>query len=115
MTNTLFIDLFDNSLEDYYKQMEKIFGLPRWWGRNWHALFDCLSTLRGPADDKLTLFLLKEEDTIILKVANIEKAKFDINLHLFSIIAGINQFFQEMDGHSVILLDIRDGFKYTDG
>lgn len=93
-------------------EMETVFGFPSWWGRNTDAMYDCLSTLRGPIGDEMTSFVLSFDDYIILEVNNTSFARFNVNESLYEVIAGINQFFYDTVSCPItIMLLLKNGLK----
>ncbi|MCB9233275.1 MAG: barstar family protein [Bacteroidia bacterium] len=55
------------SVADFHETMKNTFGFPDFYGKNIHALIDCLSSLRFP-EDAMSLLFLEEDEYLLMEI-----------------------------------------------
>ena len=55
------------NFDDFYKRISDLFGFPDFFGKNVHALIDCLFNLRYP-DSRMTGFNISDSEYLIVEV-----------------------------------------------
>lgn len=85
------IDFSDiKKIEDMHELLMKKFGFPDFYGKNIHALIDCLSSLRYP-EDGMTSITLKKDETLLLIIKNISETSRDVIVDFIIAIEAVNQ------------------------
>ncbi|MEE3664884.1 barstar family protein [Brenneria sp. g21c3] len=86
----LYIDFSKlETMDDFHNEMKSIFGFPDFYGKNTHALIDCLTSLRYP-DDGMTTITLKKDETLLLEVNNLNYRNIEVVNTFFSSIQYVN-------------------------
>ncbi|MTB81420.1 barnase inhibitor [Providencia stuartii] len=70
-----------NNVNEFHIEMKKLFGFPEFYGKNFNAFIDCLTSLRLP-EDGMTSIHIKKDECILLEVFNINSLSDDL-LHGF--------------------------------
>lgn len=70
-----------NSVNEFHIRMKMLFGFPDFYGKNFNAFIDCLSSLRLP-EDGMTSIHIKNDECILLDIFNINSLPDDL-LHDF--------------------------------
>lgn len=83
---TLSIDFKEiNDVTEFHNRVKQLFGFPDFYGNNFHALIDCLTSLRFP-EEGVTSLNLKQDEFLLLKISNInnldEELKHDFLLSI---------------------------------
>lgn len=76
--------------DDLHNKMSELFGFPDFYGRNFDALIDCLSSLRIP-EDELTSINISQDECILLRMAHVESLSAELAYDLFTVIQSVNQ------------------------
>lgn len=92
------------TLVHFHEVLKTAFGFPDFYGKNIHALIDCLSSLRQPEDGMSTFTLMHPEDVLILKVNGLSKKKWVIVDNFLIAIEQVNNREQSRGLYSSILL-----------
>ena len=79
-----------NNVIDFHDEMKEIFGFPDFYGKNIHALIDCLSSLRFP-EDAMTKIHINMDEVLIIEVINITFSKVDVIKDFIIAIESVNQ------------------------
>ncbi|HAF2950225.1 TPA: barstar family protein [Salmonella enterica] len=75
---TLSIDLKEmNGVIEFHNKFKQLFGFPDFYGNNFHAFVDCLTSLRIP-EDGMTSVNIKQDEYILLEVSNINHLSDDL-------------------------------------
>ncbi|MCW2256046.1 hypothetical protein M2263_002137 [Providencia alcalifaciens] len=69
------------NVDDFHMTMKILFGFPDFYGKNFSAFIDCLSSLRLP-EDGMTSIHIKNDECILLEIFNINSIPDDL-LHDF--------------------------------
>ncbi|WP_072133290.1 barstar family protein [Winslowiella iniecta] len=77
------------TINDFHHEMNLLFGFPDFYGRNFHAFIDCLTSLRFP-EDGMTNVHIEQDECILLEVMNINSVSSDIRHDFFLSIQAIN-------------------------
>lgn len=91
--------------KEFYDRLGSVFGFPDNFGRNMDAAYDCLTTLRDE-EDMMTTVKLGKEESIILKIKDIERGGFDVVIRLLSIIESTNDFHIACGEKPAILIEL---------
>jgi hypothetical protein len=78
------------NLEDMHKELFQNFGFPDFYGRNFHAFIDCVSSLRHP-EDGMTSFFLKDDEFLSIKVKSLASCSELILNNFILAIENINE------------------------
>ncbi|MBU5926326.1 barstar family protein [Enterobacter sichuanensis] len=83
---TLSIDFKEiNDVTEFHNRVKQLFGFPDFYGNNFHAFIDCLTSLRFP-EEGMTSLNLKKDEFLLLKISNInnldEELKHDFLLSI---------------------------------
>lgn len=70
------------TVDDFHTKMKELFGFPDFYGRNYNAFIDCLSSLRFPEDRMTTVHIVKSE-CILLMIYNINSISDDIRYNFY--------------------------------
>ncbi len=65
------------TIEDFHKHLKQKLGFPDFYGANYPALVDCLSSLRFP-DDQMTTVTLEKEEVLVLEIQGMSYDKYAI-------------------------------------
>lgn len=85
------IDFLDvKNLENMHELLMRKFGFPDFYGRNIHALIECLSSLRYP-EDGMTSINLKKNEILLLTIKNIAETSRDVIVDFIIAIEAVNQ------------------------
>lgn len=90
---------------DFHHKMSDFFGLPDFYGNNFDALLDCLSSLRIP-DDEMTNVNISQDEYILLRVVNLRSLSPEIAYSFCSVIQSVNQrgyYYGEKDTMRLVL------------
>jgi len=66
-----------------------VFGFPEFYGKNIHALIDCLSSLRYP-EDNMTKIVLDKDEVLLLKIKNLSRTAKVVLSDLIVAIENVN-------------------------
>lgn len=94
------------TVDDFHNKMKELFGFPDFYGKNYHALIDCLSSLRYP-DDGMTEIHINKDEYILLEINDVKyrQNNCDVINSLFSAIQCVNYRCKQMgDNPSILLL-----------
>ena len=96
-----------NNVTEFHDEMKELFGFPDFYGKNAHALIDCLTSLRYP-EDGMTSINIGKDDYILLEVSNIKYHENDSEMTkiLFSSIQFVNYRCNFMGDNPSILLSL---------
>lgn len=72
------------NFDDFYDVMSELFGLPDFFGRNGHALVDCLLYLREP-EAGMSRIHIKNNEYLLLKLINFSSLNKELKEHFISI------------------------------
>ncbi|WP_081311746.1 barstar family protein [Pseudomonas putida] len=75
---------------DFHKAASKVFGFPEFYGNNFHAFVDCLSSLRMP-EDELTRLHLGEAEQLELRLINFNHADEELRHDFVEAIGNVNR------------------------
>jgi len=78
------------TIDDFHDEMKELFGFPDFYGRNVHALIDCLSSLRFP-DDGMTTINIGMDDVVVIEAINLSSLDGIIIKNLIFAIEAVNQ------------------------
>ena len=96
---------FDNlNKEGLLKVLKKELGFPDFFGMNWDALIDCVSSMREP-EAGLSEVFLDDDEFLIINCKNLLQANFDTNVFL-DVVQFINERALSSCGNSQVLLNI---------
>jgi hypothetical protein len=88
--------------DDFHDFLKESFGFPDFYGKNFHALIDCLSSLRCPEDGMSRFLLPNQSDTVTLQIKNLSKISMDLLVTFLAAIESVNR--REMGhGHSTMI------------
>ncbi|HCT5824016.1 TPA: barstar family protein [Citrobacter sedlakii] len=76
----------ESELHDKFKQL---FGFPDFYGKNFHAFVDCLTSLRIP-EEGMTSINIKQDEYILLEVGNINQLSDDLKHNFLLSIQDVN-------------------------
>ena len=79
-----------DSLDSFHDLMSQTFGLPEFYGRNFHALVDCLSSMRFP-DEGMTSFFIKDDEILLLDCKYISSCEKDVLQDFLQAIENVNE------------------------
>ena len=77
-------------LPELHRELARVFGFPSFYGNNYPALVDCLSSLRFPEDGMTSVNLASKDDVLELRVKNLSSRGKDIVLTLLSALEAVN-------------------------
>lgn len=92
-------------LPELYIRLKHAFGIPDWCGTNYHAVYDCLTTLNSTEDDGMTSVKICKDESLILVIRSANKCRMNVMEELLLIIGGINDFFAKVGDKSTILIE----------
>ena len=96
-------------LNALHEELAQLFGFPAFYGKNYPALIDCLSSLRYPDDGMTQVVLKSSSDAIELQVRGLSACNRDTGLTLLSAVESINdRLIQRKLEPSIYLLLVRD-------
>lgn len=84
------------------------FGFPNFYGGNYPALVDCLSSLRYPDDGMSELVLDSLEDSVELRVSGADSCSEDVLHTLLSAVTAVNHRAKLNGLDDVILLELNE-------
>jgi Barstar (barnase inhibitor) len=91
MTQMIRFDLTDvTTLKLLHEQLAKAFGFPDFYGKNYPALVDCLSSLRYPEDGMSTVTIKSKDESIELQLRNLSLCATDVIRTFLSAIEAVN-------------------------
>lgn len=101
---TISIDCSGMSKEGLHLAMKELLGFPEFYGMNWDALYDCLSSmrLRGSGMSEITL---TADEMLIIECKSLQKAEFDVGIFM-EIIEAVNARELDAGNKSLILLNL---------
>ncbi len=70
--------------------LKETFGFPHFYGKNVHALIDCLSSLRYP-EDEMTKITLDIDESLYFKLENTSKSSKEVIIELLTAISNVNR------------------------
>ena len=76
---TIEIDCKGLTEKDLHLVFKEKLGFPDFYGMNWDALIDCLSSLRDP-ETGMTEVSLEEDEVLLIYCNDLSKSKFDSNV-----------------------------------
>jgi len=76
---TIEIDCKGLTKKDLHLVFKEKLGFPDFYGMNWDALIDCLSSLRDP-ETGMTEVSLEEDEVLLIYCNDLSKSKFDSNV-----------------------------------
>ncbi|QPS41306.1 barstar family protein [Burkholderia oklahomensis] len=77
-TVTRRIDFSDvDSVDDFHRKMKELFGFPAFYGANFNAFVDCLTSLRVP-EDGMTSIHLQQDESLILEIHEMDRLPDDL-------------------------------------
>ena len=76
---TIQIDCKGLTEKDLHLVFKEKLGFPDFYGMNWDALIDCLSSLRDP-ETGMTEVSLEEDEVLLIYCNDLSKSKFDSNV-----------------------------------
>ena len=91
---TISIDCFGMSKEGLHLAMKELLGFPEFYGMNWDAMYDCLSSMR-----------LRGSGMLIIECKSLQKAEFDVGIFM-EIIEAVNARELDAGNKSLILLNL---------
>jgi len=96
-------------LDGLHARLAQLFGFPSFYGKNYPALVDCLSSLRYPDDGMTQVALKSSSEAVELQVKGLSSCAADISLTLLSAVEAINdRLIQRKLEPSIYLLLVRD-------
>ena len=100
------IDINCNGLSyrDFHTKLKESLGFTAWYGMNWDALYDCLRSMRFPADG-LSEVTLDSDEILIITLKDFSKAEFDIHVFM-NIIKDVNQLELKDGRQTQVLLNL---------
>jgi RNAse (barnase) inhibitor barstar len=78
---TIQIDCKGLTEKDLHLVFKEKLGFPDFYGMNWDALIDCLSSLRDP-ETGMTEVSLEEDEVLLIYCNDLSKSKFDSNVFI---------------------------------
>ncbi|MFW5701032.1 MAG: barstar family protein [Cyclobacteriaceae bacterium] len=78
------------TIENVHVVFKKSFGFPKFYGENFHALVDCLSSLRYP-EDEMTEVSISFKQIIVLKFSDFITLSEKIRYFILSAIHEVNK------------------------
>ncbi len=101
---TISIDCNGLGKEGLHLMMKELLGFPDFYGMNWDAMYDCLSSMRlcGAGMSKTTL---TDDEMLIIECKSLQKAEFDI-ASFMAIIEDVNAHELDAGNKSLILLNL---------
>lgn len=78
------------TIDDFHYEMKETFGFPDFYGKNIHALIDCLSSLRFPGDG-MTKIHIDMNETLIIEAINFSSLEEEIIKNFIFSIEAVNQ------------------------
>jgi hypothetical protein len=104
------LDLTETSdLSDMHHRLAKVFGFPEFYGKNYPALVDCLSSLRYPEDGMTSVALASDSEVIELQVRGLASCNKDIlSIFLSAIETANDRLIQKALSPAIYLLLTRD-------
>lgn len=95
-------------IKTMHSVLKKIFGFPKFYGENAHALIDCLSSLRFP-EDGMTKINIGEKESLLIKLKNINQDSRKAITLLITVVGDVNQReLEKGNTPSIFLLPIGD-------
>ena len=91
------------TVDNFHDEMKKLFGFPDFYGRNIHALIDCLTSLRYP-EDGMTSVNIDKNSAVLLEVRNLDYTKYDLIEMLFSSVQYVNFRCKYMEDEPLIFI-----------
>lgn len=79
-----------NSLEQLHLELKDLFGFPDFYGKNIHALIDCLSSLRYP-EEGMTEVVLGKDEILLLETKGLSQKEQFFIIDLLIAIENVNQ------------------------
>ena len=76
--------------DDFHDEMKRLFGFPDFYGKNFNAFIDCLSSLRFPEDGMTNIHLDKDE-YLLMEIKGIHSLSDEIRHGFLLSIEVINQ------------------------
>lgn len=95
-----------SNIEDLHTLLAKIFGFPDFYGRNYAALVDCLTSIPYPEDGMTKIHLSNGDEYIDINIKGIFNTSYDVVKFLLSAIVDVNNrriFFHEKPFLRIIL------------
>lgn len=77
--------------DDFHDFLKDSFGFPNFYGKNFHALVDCLSSMRYPNDEMSKFALPNQSDTATLQIKHLSKIDKDLLVTFLAAIESANQ------------------------
>ncbi|EOV7496109.1 MULTISPECIES: barstar family protein [Proteus] len=78
------------NVDDFHMIMKTLFGFPDFYGKNFNAFIDCLSSIRIP-EDGMTSIHIKNDECILLEIFNINSIADDLLYDFLLSIQEINR------------------------
>ncbi|MEN0579811.1 Barstar (barnase inhibitor) [Phytobacter palmae] len=78
-----------NSHSEFHEKFKRLFGFPDFYGKNFHAFIDCLTSLRIP-EDGMTTVNIQQDEYILLEVIDINHLQDDLKHDFLLAIQEIN-------------------------
>ncbi|SES65697.1 barstar family protein [Thorsellia anophelis] len=91
--------------DDLHQKLTDLFGFPDFYGKNYPALIDCLTSLRHP-EDGMTTIHVSHDEAILLQISDMtfDKATIGISGFLLAAIQFVNYRCMLADEKSLIYL-----------
>lgn len=88
--NKINIDLSQiQNVDEFHRYIQGIFGFPKYYGKNLHALIDCLSSLRYP-EDEMSNVVLEADQILHLQITNLSRVRAEVIMLLIVAIEEVN-------------------------
>jgi hypothetical protein len=96
-------------LEVLHNKLANIFGFPAFYGKNYPALVDCLSSLRYPDDGMTQVVLKSNADVVLLEIIGFSTCSKGIISTVLSAVESVNdRLIQNELNPSILLLLTRE-------
>lgn len=103
---TINIDFTEiDSLDSLHESLFHSFGFPDFYGRNFHAFVDCVSSIRYP-EEGMTSFFLEKDEFLLIQTKKLAATDAEIANHFIRAIECLNEREFIKNGATLVFLSL---------
>ncbi|MCM0340387.1 barstar family protein [Bacteroides fragilis] len=90
MVKKITLDLKNQTIEDFHKEIKQKLGFPDFYGANVNALIDCMSSMRFP-EERMSNITLDKDEILIIECKGLSQSNIVVLNNFLISIEHVNQ------------------------